>query len=367
MSALFLPTFSLCICTRNRPEDLRRALASVRASTMPVHQLIVSDDSTDYATRDMMRDEFPDVTYLEGPRRGLCANRNRALSAATGTHVLFIDDDATLGETFLQQMAERIADDHVRHASAGVEPGRLILTGVEVCNGERVRPHKGAFLGFQQHNYACGERMYSIVINSTVFPRDLFARIAFDEQLVYGYDEIDLASRAVFGHGFRIEWLPSAANQHFPSPANRDYYRPFKEASRLYTTFKRYWWSQRQPAKAALFMAVAVPHNLLHNLRAQGWRGAAASWRTTRLACGYIRQHARGQGTTGTVGIPPSALAAARDAVPAPASAPVAVAAVGPAAAAVAAVAGLAEASADCVAAPATGIAPDAAGLHAMK
>ncbi len=66
MSASFLPTFSLCICTRNRPDDLRRALQSAQASTTPVHQLIVSDDSTDYRTRDMMLGEFPAITYLEG-------------------------------------------------------------------------------------------------------------------------------------------------------------------------------------------------------------------------------------------------------------------------------------------------------------
>ncbi|MGO4764699.1 glycosyltransferase family 2 protein [Cupriavidus sp. 2KB_3] len=301
MSASFLPTFSLCICTRNRPDDLRRALQSVQASTTPVHQLIVSDDSTDYRTRDMMLGEFPAITYLEGPRRGLCANRNRALAAATGTHVLFIDDDATLGQTFLQQMAERLLDDQVHHVAAGGPANRLILTGTEVCHGERVRPHKGAFLGFQQHNYRCGERMYSIVINSTVFPRELFDHVAFDEQLVYGYDEIDLASRAVFKHGFRIEWLASAANHHFPSPANRDYYRPFLHASRIYTTFKRYGWSERRPAKAAVFLMVAVSHNLAHNVRRQGLRGVAEAWRTTWLACGYIHRHARGAGTTGGV------------------------------------------------------------------
>ncbi len=163
--------------------------------------------------------------------------------------MLFIDDDATLGETFLQQMAERLLDDHVHHVAAGGPANRLILTGTEVCHGERVRPHKGAFLGFQQHNYRCGERMYSIVINSTVFPRELFEHVAFDEQLVYGYDEIDLASRAVFKHDFRIEWLASAANHHFPSPANRDYYRPFLHASRIYTTSQALWLERTPPGQ----------------------------------------------------------------------------------------------------------------------
>ena len=37
---------SVCICTRNRPDDLSKALKSVERSTYPAFEVIVSDDST---------------------------------------------------------------------------------------------------------------------------------------------------------------------------------------------------------------------------------------------------------------------------------------------------------------------------------
>ncbi len=65
----FLPTVSVCIYTCDHPKQLRHTLQSVADSTMPPHQLIVTDDSSGYDTREMMRRDYPDITYLEGPRR----------------------------------------------------------------------------------------------------------------------------------------------------------------------------------------------------------------------------------------------------------------------------------------------------------
>ena len=51
-ASTFLPTFSVCILTCDHPEGLQRALQAVAESTMPPHQLIVTDDSSGYATRE---------------------------------------------------------------------------------------------------------------------------------------------------------------------------------------------------------------------------------------------------------------------------------------------------------------------------
>lgn len=72
---------SVCICTRNRVESLKTALASARASTVPAWQVIVSDDSTGAVTADLIRSSYPEVRYLKGPQRGLAANRDCAVSA----------------------------------------------------------------------------------------------------------------------------------------------------------------------------------------------------------------------------------------------------------------------------------------------
>jgi GT2 family glycosyltransferase len=261
---------------------LRAAIASVARSGHPAHQLIVSDDGTGPDTRDMLAGEFPWVLHVEGPRRGLSANRNAALGHVTGTHVLFIDDDAILAADFLARMAARIA----REASGA---DRLILTGAELNRGEVVVAHGPSFLGFQSLDYAPADRMRSIVINSTVFPAGVFQSARFDENLVYGYEEIDLASRAVMLGRYRIEYLPGAVNEHFPSPVNRDDYRPFTEASRIYVTFKSYYWLENRGWKALLFLCVAYPHNMLHNIKVHGLSGLRSFATTARLSAAYIR------------------------------------------------------------------------------
>ena len=116
---------SVLICTRNRPAELGRALESVARSTLPVHQVVVSDDSSDNRSR-RVTEAVPDVVWTAGPRVGLGANRNHALRMASGSHVLFIDDDVELGEEFLplvRRCWERLAEDN---------RGRTILAGAEI-------------------------------------------------------------------------------------------------------------------------------------------------------------------------------------------------------------------------------------------
>ncbi|KJK25218.1 hypothetical protein UB46_05890 [Burkholderiaceae bacterium 16] len=287
-----LPSFSLCICTRNHPAGLRRALHSAFASSMPPHQLLVSDDSTNYDTRQMMRAEFPAVRYLEGPRRGNAANRNRMLPVITGTHVLFIDDETVLGQTFLQQVAERIADDNV-YRRRGTGPATpLIVTGPSLSDGQKCKPKKSSFLGYPSLNYCHGERLCSVVLHSTVFPSVLFRHVAFDERLAGGYDVIDLASHVVLDGGCRIEWLPSAANQHIPGAEPLDAGH-LAEASRIYATLHRYSHYQHRRVKAGIFLLLALAHSLASNLHRSGLRGATAFCATARSLWSHLRSPAR--------------------------------------------------------------------------
>ncbi len=283
---------SVCICTRNRPDALCDAVRSVLASDDKAHQVVISDDSTDARSRAMVEAVFAAemaaglVVMVEGPRRGLGANRNTALGQATGTHILFIDDDVILSPPFLTEIAAVLA-------ARGQQAAKLIVTGTEMTHGERVFPHKVTYLGHQSVAYRLDDVYDTVVINATVFPRAVFDRVKFDENLVYGCDEMDLTARAVHLHGFQIMLAPDSANNHFPSLVNRDFYTPFHEASRIYITFKRYAWVQRRPAKAWLYLLTAYAHILVHDLRKRGLPGFSAFATTVAKSLAYIRICAR--------------------------------------------------------------------------
>ena len=258
-------SITVCICTRNRPTELVNAISSVIGTT-GVTQVVVSDDSTDDCTRNMVTRDFPQVSYTQGPRRGLAANRNNALKIVAGTHVLFIDDDVVLSDVFVENAMQHLLDCE-RH------PSQLIITGPECNNGVKVWPQRQSYLGYQSRPYGTDDPICSVVINSTMFPRTVFDFVKFDENLIYGYEEVDFAARATLRCGFYIALVPKAMNFHYPSTINREYYSPFIEASRIYVTFKKYWWLQKRRGKASMFLIISAVHLLAHEMKVHGLKG----------------------------------------------------------------------------------------------
>jgi len=274
---------TVCICTRNRPDELERALDSVRSAGPTIAAIVVADDSTDDRTERLVEGlDSIDVSYVPGPRRGLGANRNAALAEVRTSHLLFLDDDARLDTAFVSawQSANRSLPKSSR--------SRVIHTGAERNGGALIHPRATTFLGHQSRVYRTGQPLDTIVINATVLPRLLFDAISFDERLIYGSDEVDLAMRAV-AKGFRIEFVASMANDHCPSTVNRDYYASHVDAARLYVTWKRYARVERSFVKAGVFAVVAPVHLLLHGARRRGRPGLTAAVKSIHSAAAMAR------------------------------------------------------------------------------
>jgi len=87
-------TATVAICTRERPDDLRRALQALVALRHDGHELLVVDNAPAGDDTRRVVEAFPSVRYVCEPRRGLNAARNRALEEARGDIVAFTDDDA---------------------------------------------------------------------------------------------------------------------------------------------------------------------------------------------------------------------------------------------------------------------------------
>ncbi|MBO3461307.1 glycosyltransferase [Aetokthonos hydrillicola Thurmond2011] len=274
---------SVCICTRNRPENLKKALDSLEKSTYPIFETIVSDDSTNTDTENLINSSYPNIKYLPGPRLGLGANRNNALKAVTGSHVLFIDDDVVLGEKFLETIFTNL-ETYTKH---GEDISNLIITGPQLDHGYLMFPNDQDFLGFQRITYKEGEPLKTVVINSAVFPASVFQKVLFDEKLVYGCDEVDFTTRAVKA-GYRIKLCSEAVNLHLPSLINRDFYKPYHEASRIYVTFKRYFSTEKNKLKALLYLPIASAHTTARTLKVEGIKGLPKAMHTFRLVSSYV-------------------------------------------------------------------------------
>ena len=278
--------FAICFCTRSRPRDLDRALRSLNNSSRPVFQVIVSDDSVDEETAQLVATNFPDVIYVKGPRRGLGANRNCAVAFATATHVVYMDDDTALGERFLESIVT---------AYEAIHPSlraKTIVSGLENQNGRLIEPSDLSFWGFvdQPRTSATTRPLHTAVINATSFPRSVFQLISFDENLIYGCEEVDICTQAI-AKGYRFVLCREAINDHFHSPLHRNDYARFVTASRIYTTLKRHFYLERSPGKGTLYLLLGPIKLAMSELRRKGFTGLVQVAQSVSIAAGYSYRH----------------------------------------------------------------------------
>lgn len=105
---------SVVMCTRNRADQLRRALSSAAAMTAPVglawEFVLVDNGSTDHtpAVVEEFRSSLP-IRRVEEPEAGLSNARNRGVAEARGTHLLWTDDDVVIDPGWLMAYVAAIA------------------------------------------------------------------------------------------------------------------------------------------------------------------------------------------------------------------------------------------------------------------
>jgi glycosyltransferase involved in cell wall biosynthesis len=277
-------SITLCICTMNRPEDLSRCLDSVFQSYEMPDEIVISDDSPNGRPTQLVVAKYPGVIYQEGPRRGLGPNRNACIKCAKSSHVIFIDDDVRVPSEFFATAQRLIAS----------ADSKTIITGYEMNYGGggrwegevfKVIPHNPDFWGYQQVPVA--NEYGAIVINSTIFPSDLFEQALFDEHLRYGSEEIDMAQHAI-ALGYRIVYEDCLYVEHHPSPVNREQYKQFIHASRLYATTKAYWHYEQSPLKTLTYILLAPLQLAGSAVRRGNISDLWSAFRSTFLAGRYL-------------------------------------------------------------------------------
>ena len=106
--AVSTPSITVVVCTRDRDSLLRASLTGILRLDYPNFDVVVVDNAArTTATRDMVRDEFSDprVRLIEEPVPGLSQARNTGLRHARGDIVAFTDDDTSVDEAWLREIA----------------------------------------------------------------------------------------------------------------------------------------------------------------------------------------------------------------------------------------------------------------------
>ena len=100
----------ICAYTQKRWDDTLAAVDSVRAQSLPAHEIIVVVDHNP-ALYQQLKAELADVIVLENrERQGLSGGKNTGVSAARGQIVAFLDDDAVAEPSWLKFLVDSYAE-----------------------------------------------------------------------------------------------------------------------------------------------------------------------------------------------------------------------------------------------------------------
>jgi GT2 family glycosyltransferase len=225
---------SAAIPTRDRPEDLERAVLSVVTQSRLPDELVVIDQSRSDASRRRVEAVLAaacipmKIEYLHDQRiAGLVAAKKAAVEVATGDIVCFLEDDVVLEPDYIRNMEQGFE----------TEPSMIGCCGV-VTNLPPLPPfyfklfhffHRGIFhdprVGVHGttsgHGHALIRSDY-ISGGLSAYRREVFAAVPFDvENGFFALEDVDFSTRVANAFGPRLYINPNARLEHRMSPLNR--------------------------------------------------------------------------------------------------------------------------------------------------
>lgn len=117
-------TISVIICTRDRPDELHRALLHLSQLDPPATEILVVDNAPSARTQ-TVTENFPSVRYLPEPTPGLSRARNTGLRHATGELIAWTDDDTLAHPGWIGAIRNAFADQEISALTGLVLPGAL--------------------------------------------------------------------------------------------------------------------------------------------------------------------------------------------------------------------------------------------------
>lgn len=294
-------SLSVVICTRDRAEDLRRAIVALLASDDPDFELVIVDNaSVGNATEEVVR-SFPNVKYVREDRPGLDHARNAGAMAATRDIVAYTDDDVEVAANWTRVLKTAFADPMTMAVTGLVLP-KLLDTAARYAFERHWSFAKGYAARTFDHEWFLAHDRYSAPVwdigagANMAFRREIFQLAGgFDPRLDVGASGCSGDSEMwyrVLAEGWNCRYLPSLVVYHTHRPTieglrKQLYYYMRGHVSALLVQYERYG---RRGDLRRVFQA--LPGYYLRRLFG-GWRtgftevaGSVAGWR-------YYRRTAR--------------------------------------------------------------------------
>ena len=116
---------SVIICTRNRPEALKKCLQSLQNLSPQPREIIVVDNDPSSNLTPPVATQFSEVRYVPEPRVGLSAARNTGVRHATCDIIAFTDDDVSVHPAWIGAILRAFEDPGIMALTGTVLPAEL--------------------------------------------------------------------------------------------------------------------------------------------------------------------------------------------------------------------------------------------------
>jgi GT2 family glycosyltransferase len=230
---------SAVIPTKNRPDELQVAAASILAQRRRPDELIIVDQSASEDGRRrleaLMRDQGQGIAlqYVHDTSiQGLVHAKQVASRIAGGDVVCFLEDDEVLEPGYFEEIERGFRDNPEMLGCCGLVTNLPPLPAGYVPLFHLF--HRGMFRDPRVgvHGYVKGENLPLIESDYlsgglSCWRREVLAKIPFDvDNGFHMLEDIDFSTRAAreYGHRFRIN--PNARLEHRMSPVNREVLGP---------------------------------------------------------------------------------------------------------------------------------------------
>ena len=223
-SQLVVPSISVAICTKNRPDALETCLSSMRALAPPPAEIVIVDNDPSSGLTRPVAARFPEVRYVLEPRPGLSVARNTAIRSCRGRIIAFTDDDVQVHPGWIGAIQAVFQNPAILAATGLVLPAELRTRAQYVFQreglgwswGYRATDFDPSF--FARTKYA-GVPVWQVGAGANMaFRREAFDRVGlFDERLGAGAsgcsEDSELWYR-LLAAGHRCRYEPSAVVFH---------------------------------------------------------------------------------------------------------------------------------------------------------
>jgi glycosyltransferase involved in cell wall biosynthesis len=196
-------SLSVALVTRNRPASLANTLLSLSRQDVQPSEVVISDDSNEPFSLEVNRQlaEKYGCRHIQGPNKGLYANRNFALKACNGTHIRTMDDDHEFPEGHLEICLDAIRLDPDAIWTIGEYSTQDLIMPLPAPVPGQLHPRGYSYQPGDMKSY------FGISCGSSIYPRKILLSGIFNiEHFRYGMTYLEYGARLA-SKGFLIRHL----------------------------------------------------------------------------------------------------------------------------------------------------------------